>query len=154
NGYLAGLLDPETWLLLRAREQKLRDAVTNDPKLGSTGAAFDRIKNAQAEVAKNAPMYNYLEQERPVTVGYRGPRAFSGNLFKYARLLLRAADESTKPNGERIATFRDSSRESLELELFSTEPIYDDYEILRLTDSLTDFSSRFGENDPMVQKVL
>src|SRR5207247_8024641 len=58
DGYLAGLLDPETWLLLRAREQKLRDAVTNDPKLGSTGAAFARIKNAQAEVAKNAPMYN------------------------------------------------------------------------------------------------
>src|SRR5216117_4527019 len=27
NGYLAGLLDPETWLLLRAREQKLRDAI-------------------------------------------------------------------------------------------------------------------------------
>src|SRR5438093_5887187 len=89
NGYLAGLLDPETWLLLRAREQKLRDAVTNDPKLGSTGAAFDRIKNAQAEVAKNAPMYNYLEQERPISVGYRGPRAFSGNLFKYARFLTR-----------------------------------------------------------------
>jgi peptidase S46-like protein len=67
---------------------------------------------------------------------------------------LRAADESTKPNGERIPTFRESARESLELELFSTEPIYDDYEILRLTDSLTDFSSRFGEKDPMVQKVL
>src|SRR5205807_4620697 len=101
-----------------------------------------------------APVYNYLEQERPVTVGYRGPRAFSGDLFKYARLVLRAVDERTKPNGERIATFRDSARESLELELFSAEPIYDDYEILRLTDSLTDFASRFGENDPMVQKVL
>jgi len=154
NGYLAGLLDPETWLLLRAREQKLRDAVTNDPKLGSTGAAFDRIKNAQAEVAKNAPMYNYLEQERPISVGYRGPRAFSGNLFKYARLLTRVIDERAKPNGERIPEFRDSAKESLELELFSTEPVYDDYETLRLTDSLTDFASQFGANDPLVQKVL
>src|SRR5438876_4276006 len=123
DGYLAGLLDPETWLLLRAREQKLRDAVTNDPKLGSTGAAFDRIKNAQAEVAKNAPLYNYLEQERPISVGYRGPRAFSGNLFKYARLLTRVIDERAKPNGERIPEFRDSAKESLELELFSTEPV-------------------------------
>src|SRR5438876_1940598 len=154
DGYLAGLLDPETWSLLRAREQKLRDAVTNDPKLGSTGAAFDRIKNAQAEVAKNAPMYNYLEQERPISVGYRGPRAFSGNLFKYARLLTRVIDERAKPNGERIPEFRDSAKESLELELFSTEPVYDDYETLRLMDSLTDFASQFGANDPLVQKVL
>jgi len=154
DGYLAGLLDPEIWSLLQAREQKLRDAVTNDPKLSSAGAAYDRTKTAQAEIAKNAPLYNYLEQERPISIGYRGPRAFSGNLFKYARLLLRAADERAKPNGERIPIFRDSARDSLELELFSTEPIYDDYEILRLTDSLTDFVSQFGANDPLVQKVL
>src|SRR5437667_6759978 len=154
DGYLAGLLDPETWSQLKAREQKLRDAIARDPKLKSTTAAYDRIKHAQAEIAKNAPVYNYLEQERPVTIGYRGPRALSGNLFKYARLLTRAIDERAKPNGERLPQFRDSARESLELELFSTEPIYDDYEILRLTDSLTDFASQFGANDPMVQKVL
>src|SRR5437667_4982154 len=144
DGYLAGLLDPQTWSALTAREQKLRDAIARDPKLRSTTAAYDRIKNAQAEIAKNAPLYNYLEQERPITIGYRGPRALSGNLFKYARLLIRAVDERAKPNGERIPEFRDSARESLELELFSTEPIYDDYEILRLTDSLTDFASQFA----------
>src|SRR5438067_27992 len=154
DGYLAGLLDPQIWSALETRERTLRGAIGREPKFRSTISAYDRIKHAQAEIAKNAPLYNYLEQERPVTVGYRGPKAFSGNLFKYARLLTRAIDERAKPNGERIPTFRDSARESLELELFSTEPIYDDYEILRLTDSLTDFSSRFGENDPMVQKVL
>src|SRR3989454_2343776 len=154
DGYLAGLLDPQIWSALEAREGKLRNAITRDLKYKSTLSAYVRIKRAQAEIAKNAPVYNYLEQERPVTVGYRGPRAFSGNLFKYARLLLRAADESTKPNGERIPAFRDSARESLELELFSTEPIYDDYEILRLSDSLTDFASQFGANDSLVQKVL
>jgi len=154
DGYLAGLLDPNIWSQLKAREQKLRDAIARDPKLKSTTAAYDRIKHAQAEIAKNAPVYNYLEQERPVTIGYRGPRALSGNLFKYARLLTRAIDERAKPNGERLPQFRDSARESLELELFSTEPIYDDYEILRLTDSLTDFASQFGEDNRLVQKVL
>ena len=154
DGYLAALLDPEVWSLLQAREQKLRDAIARNPKLRSTGAAYDRIKKAQVEIARNAPLYNYLEQERPITVGYRGPRAFYGNLFKYARLLTRAVDERAKPNGERIPEFRDSARESLELELFSTEPIYDDYEVLRLTDSLTDFASQFGATDPLVQKVL
>jgi len=53
-----------------------------------------------------------------------------------------------------IPTFRDSARESLELELFSDEPIYNDYEILRLTDSLTDFASAFGADNPLVKKVL
>jgi hypothetical protein len=154
DGYLAGLLDPEIWSQLQARDQKLRDAIGRDPKLRPTIAAYDRIKRAQAEIAKNAPLYNYLEQERPSTIGYRGPRALSGNLFKYARLLLRAIDERAKPNGERIPAFRDSARESLELELFSTEPIYDDYEILRLTDSLTDFATQFGADNSLVQKVL
>jgi hypothetical protein len=154
DGYLAALLDPEIWSSLQAREQKLRGAIGRDPKLKSTAAAYDRIKNAQAELVKVAPRYGYLEQERPITVGYRGPRAFYGNLFKYARLLLRSVEERAKPNGERIAAFRDSAKESLELELFSTEPVYDDYEILRLTDSLTDFASQFGASDPLVQKVL
>ena len=154
NGYLAGLLDPEIWSALQAREQKLRDAIAHDSKLRSTIAAYDRIKRAQGEIAKNAPIFNYLEQERPSPVGYRGPRALFGNLFKYARLLVRAVDERGKPNGERIPQFRDSARDSLELELFSSEPIYDDYEILRLTDSLTDFASQFGVDDQLVKKVL
>src|SRR6266498_4382455 len=154
DGYLAGLLDPEIWSQLKAREQKLRDSIPRDAKFKSAISAYDRVKRAQTEIAKNAPLYNYLEQERPSVVGYRGLRALSGDLFKYARLLTRAIDERAKPNGERLPQFRDSARESLELELFSTEPIYDDYEILRLTDSLTDFASQFGANDPMVQKVL
>ena len=154
DGYLAGLLDPQIWSQLKTREQKLRDAIARDPKLKSTIAAYDRIKRAQAEIAKNAPLYNYLEQERPSIIGYRQPRAFVGDLFKYARLLLRAVDERAKPNGERLPQFRDSARESLELELFSTEPIYDDYEILLLTDSLTNFATQFGEGNSLVQKVL
>jgi len=154
GGILAGLLDPQILSALRARDQKLRDAIGRDPKLRSTIAAYDRIKRAQGEIVKNAPLYNYLEQERPSIVGYRPPRALSGDLFKYARLVMRAIDERAKPNGERIPAFRDSARESLELELFSAEPIYDDYEILRLTDSLTDFASQFGADNPLVQKVL
>jgi len=110
-----------------------------NPKLVDTITAFDRIKKAQSELAKIAPRYDYLEQERPSPVGYRGPRALYGNLFKYARLLTRAIDERAKPNNERIAVFRDSAKESLELELFSTEPVYG-----RLRNSAPDgFTHRF-----------
>ena len=154
DGYVAALLDPEIWSAVEAREKKLRDAIGRDPKLRATLSAYDRIKKAQTELVKIAPRYDYLEQERPITVGYRSPRAFYGTLFKYARLLTRAADERAKPNGERIPTFRDSAKESLELELFSTEPVYNDYEILRLTDSLTDFAEKFGASDPLVKQVL
>ena len=154
DGYVAALFDPEIWSAIEAREKKLRDAISRDPKLKSTTGAYDRIKKAQAELVKIALRYDYLEQERPGTVGYRGPRAFYGTLFKYARLLTRALDERAKSNGERIAAFRDSAKESLELELFSSEPVYDDYEILRLTDSLIDFAERFGGNDPLVKQVL
>src|SRR6266446_1024139 len=154
DGHVAALFDPEIWMSIQAREQKLRDAIARDPTLRSTSADVDRIKKAQAEIVRTAPRYDYLEQERPITVGYRGPRAFYGTLFKYGRLLIRAIDERAKPNGDRIAEFRDSARESLELDLFSTSPVYDDYEILRLTDSLTDFAEKFGANNPLVKQVL
>ena len=154
DGYLAALLDPEIWTSIEQREKKLRDAISRDPKFGSAISAYDRIQKAEVELVKIAPRYDYLEQERRSTVGYRGPRALYGSLFKYARLLTRAIDERAKQNGERIPAFRESAKESLELELFSTEPVYDDYEILRLTDSLTDFASKFGATDPLVQKVL
>jgi hypothetical protein len=154
DGYLAGLLDPQIWSALQERQGKLRDNIDRNPNFKTTVSDYDRIKRVQSEIAKNAPVYNYLEQERPVPIGYRAPRAFAGNLFKYARLIMRAADERGKPNGERIPMFRDSARESLELDLFSNEPVYDDYEILRLTDSLTDFTSKFGAADPLVKKVL
>ena len=154
DGYLAGLLDPQIWQALQAREQKLRDAISRDPKLTSTTSAYDRIKNAQTELAKTARVYNYFEMERRKFGVYRQPRAFYSTLFKYARLLLRAADERAKPNGERFEEFRDSAHESLELELFSTEPVYDDVELLTLTDSFTDLASAFGASDPLVKMVL
>jgi hypothetical protein len=154
DGYLAALLDSEIWGAIEAREKKVRDAISHDAKIAGTLSAYGRIKNANAELQKIAPKYDYLEQERRITIGYRGPRAFFGSLFKYARLITRAVDERVKPNGDRIPMFRDSNRESLELDIFSTEPVHEDYEILRLTDSLTDFAEKFGAADPMVKKVF
>src|SRR6267143_1276521 len=124
DGYVAGLLDPEVWQALQQREQKLRSAMSADAKLRSTTSAYDRIEKAQQEIAKNALMYSYFAQER------------------------------AKPNNERFQEFRDSNRESLELELFSTEPIYDDVELLTLTDSLTDLANAFGAQHPLVQKTV
>ena len=155
DGYLAALLDPEIDKSLKAREQKLLDAMLKDAKWKGTLAAYDRIKKAQEETAKIMPVYSYYETFRGKQgATYRAPRGFYSNLFKYARRLLRAGDERPKPNGERFSEFRDSNRESLELDLFSTAPVHDDLEQVMLTDSLSDLATRFGSNDPLVQKVL
>jgi hypothetical protein len=148
EGYVAGLLDPDVWRAIEDRQQKLASTP------GVT-ALFDKIKQAQDETAKILPIYNYFEQVRGrPQASYSAPRAFYSTLFQYARRLLRHGDEMAKPNGERFPEFRDSYKESLELELFSASPIYDDYEIVKLTDSLTDMTTRFGADDALVKQVL
>lgn len=155
EGYLAALIDPEIWRSIEQREKKLRDAMSGDANSKDALAAYDRIHKAQEATAKVLPVYNYFESFRGrQTSSYRSPRAFYSTLFKYARRLLRAADEMPKPNGERFPEFRDSNKESLELDLFSSEPVHEDVEIAKLTDSLTDMTTRFGSNDPLVKQVL
>ncbi|MGI8820241.1 MAG: S46 family peptidase [Chthoniobacterales bacterium] len=155
DGYLAALLDPEIWGAIEQREQTLRNAMRARPEFAGTTAAYDRIKEAQGENARILPTYRYFETSRGrASAAYRAPRAFYSVLFKYARRLLRAGDELPKPNGERFPEFRESNRESLELDLFSTEPVHADVEQLTLADSLTDMVSRFGAADPLVQQVL
>ncbi len=155
NGYQAALLDPEIWADIEQRQLRLQAAMKADAKLKGTLTAYDRIKEAQDETAKILPVYHYLETYRGrAGASYRAPRAFYSTLFKYARRILRAGDERPKPNGERFPEFRDSNRESLELDLFSTEPVHEDVEQLTLADSLVDFTERFGADDPLVKKVL
>ena len=148
DGYFAGLIDPETWRSIEDRQKKLTDA-------SNTVALFDKIKQAQDATGVVMPVYEYFEQFRGrPEAAYRAPRAFNSTLFQFARRLLRHGDEMTKPNGERFPEFRDSYKESLELEVFSAQPIYDDFEIVKLTDSLNDLTTRFGAEDPMVKQVL
>ena len=56
-----------------------------------------------------------------------------------ARTLVRQAEESAKPNAERLREYRESNLESLRAELFSAAPIYDDLETVKLADSLSLF---------------
>ncbi len=148
KGRLAGLLDPAIFQKLQSDEAKLRQAIQaragQDEEFKEGLAAYDKIAAAQAAIIKVAPVYDYYERAL----------GFSGILPHYARLLVRAPEERAKPNGERLPEFRESSADSLELQLFSTEPVYDDLEVLQLTDSLTDLASHLGADDPLVKKLL
>ncbi|MGA7273852.1 MAG: S46 family peptidase, partial [Candidatus Udaeobacter sp.] len=54
DGRIAALLDPDIWTSIEQREKKLRDAIAANSKWKSTLSAYDRIKKAQAEIAKMA----------------------------------------------------------------------------------------------------
>ena len=147
EGILAGLLDPRFIARKRASEEKLRKLVAKRAAASpgaSRSSPFDRIEQAEKEIAAVAPRHNLLE----------GVVGFNSQYFAIARTILRAAAESGKPSGERLREYRDSNRESLELALFSDEPVYDAFEIVKLADSLTFLATALGPDDPLVQKVL
>jgi hypothetical protein len=143
-GGLAGLLDPPVLERKRAYEQKLREKANADESFKDARTAWDRIANAQQVRAAHIHRFTVLE----------GGSGFNSILFGIARTLLRAGEEQAKPNRERLREYGDANRESLELELFSEEPIYDDYEIAKLTDSLTFLAGQLGYEDALVRKVL
>lgn len=144
DGGLAGLLDPVLMGRKAAAEQAFRGRLAADPAFAEAVAAFDKIAQAQKVLASLAPRLQLLESGD----------AFHSETFRRARTLLRAAEEQPKPNGERLEEFGDASKNSLELELFSERPIYEDYETMLLSDSLTDLAEKLGFLDPTVQKVL
>ena len=146
EGILAGLLNPKFIARKRSSEEKLRELVAKRAAgaVGARPSPFDRIEQAEKEIAAVALRHNLLE----------GAVGFNSQYFGNARTLLRAAAEAAKPSGERLREFRDSNRESLELALFSDEPVYDAFEIVKLADSLTFLATSLGPEDPLVQKVL
>jgi hypothetical protein len=147
EGILAGLLDPRFIARKRASEEKLRELVAKRAATSagaSRSSPFDRIEQVEKDIAAIALRHNLLE----------GAVGFNSQYFGNARTLLRAAAESGKPSGERLREYRDSNRESLELSLFSDEPVYDAFENVKLADSLTFLATALGPDDPLVQKVL
>jgi hypothetical protein len=64
------------------------------------------------------------------------------------------ASEDKKPNAERLREFRDSARASLEQELFSEVPVYEDLERVQLADELSRLIDDRGGNDPLVVAAL
>src|SRR6266545_2552221 len=144
DGELDGILDPSLMAGKKAAEQKLRDAVAARPELKDTLAAWDRIAEAQKVVAGQALQYNLLE----------AGHGFNSTLFGVARTLLRAAEEKPKPNSDRLREFAEAGLPSLEFQLFSEEPIYDDFEQLKLADSLTWLAGHLGYTHELVQRIL
>src|SRR5262245_9425645 len=142
-GGLAGLQDPKLMARKAAEEKRLRDYIAkHDNK--EAAKAYDTIAEAVQLQRKIARDVNMLESAR----------GFSGHSFEIARTLLRAADELPKPSGERLREFGDAKLGSLKFSLFSSDPIYEDLETVKLADSLTYLASMYGSDNDLVKKVL
>ena len=144
DGRLAGLYDPVLMGQKAAVEKGFRDRLSAAADQAEAVAAYQRIQEAQKALAALVPRLQLLEARD----------GFWSESFVLARTLLRAGDELPKPNGERLEEFGASQKASLELGLFSERPIYPDFEILTLSDSLTFLTEKLGFNDPTVQRVL
>ena len=141
---LNGLLDPEFMRTRAEAEEKFRDTLRSNEQWAGAEAAFGII---DSEVNKDQ-----ASRERAALL-VRG-EAFDSALFGIARTLVQAGDEFLKPDGERLPGFNEARRKSLELGLFSDDPIYKDFEILRLADSLTFHCNKLGSDDPTVKSIL
>lgn len=149
-GVLAGLQDPAIIAKKRDAENELRAAVTKNPQWAEAyGDAWDRIAATLKTQVKLRDEYNFF------AVGpNRGAASFNSDLFQIAITLVRLAEETQKPNAERLREYSDAGLESLKLELFSDAPIYEDLETVKLADSLGNMAEVIGEDSEMVQKVL
>jgi hypothetical protein len=143
-GMLGGLLDPGLMRRKIKEHDRYKAEAEKNDKLKSARGAWERIAKAEKVRAETLVPYSMLE---------RGA-GFNSELFSYARQLLRAGEERAKPNGERLREYRDSNLDSLKHQLLSDDTIFDDYEVAKLTDSLTLLAAQLGYTTPLVQKAL
>ncbi|HYL14203.1 MAG TPA: S46 family peptidase [Terriglobales bacterium] len=143
-GYQEGLDDKQTMDGKAADEQKLQTSYKANPRNAGAPDPWQEIANA---IQVERTIY------KPLTFAER-MRGFSSDLAQIARTLVRVTEEKTKPNGERLREYRDSSLPSLEQRLFSTAPIYKSLETVELATSLAQMQEALGPDNAVVKKTL
>ena len=145
KGQIAGLQDAKLMAKKRKFEQALRNSVEADARMKKEyGDAWAAIAKGRKDIAT----YDLDRRFLDLAAGFNTP------LFGYARALVRLAEENEKPNDKRLPEFTDARRAALEASLYSTAPFYDDFEKLKLANSLAFLQSEYGANSPLVKKVL
>jgi len=143
-GGLEALEDPAFMGSKQKFEANLRSKTAADAKLKDKLSAWDEVVGATKKWKEIRSDYNLYE---------RG-EAIQSRMFTFARQLVRFAEESQKPNVERLKEYSDSALPTLKEGLVAPVPIYPDLETIKLRSSLTDWLPRAGVTDPLVMKVL
>jgi hypothetical protein len=135
-GYQSGLLDASLMAKKLKDEQALRAAVAKNADLEKQfGSAWDEV--AAAEKA-------YASFYKPM-VFFERANGFYTTYFAIARNLVRLAMEKPKPNADRLREYRDAGLPSVERGILSPAPIYDEFETLKLSDSLAQLQEELGD---------
>lgn len=145
GGILSGLFDERLMDRKQRDEQALRDFVNaNDERRREYGKAWDALAKALDDTRPYYAAYALLENRRTKLC----------RLHDIAVKLVRAGEERRKPDGERFSEYRDANLPSLELDLFSTAPIHDELEQLRLEDGLIRLGRILGGDHPVVREAF
>ena len=135
-GYQSGLLDEKLMAKKAKEEKELREAFQKNPELEKEfGKAWDELAEAQKK---------YAAFFKPL-VFFERAQGFNTVYFGVARNLVRLALEKGKPNAERLREFRDTNLASIQRFLLSPSPISDEFEIVKLTDSLAQLKEELGD---------
>ena len=145
RGQLAGLKDQTLMGRKMMDEMALRQWIAANPdRQKMYGDAWDAIAKAHQTLP------SYIRERRI----FDQAAGFNTTMFGFARTLVRLADESQKPNAERLPEFTEARRASLELALYSPAPVYDDFEKLKLADSLGFMVELLGADHPLVKQIM
>ena len=145
KGQIEGLKDPKLMTKKRLAEQALRNSVNADPRRKKEyGDAWEAIAKGRRDLAQYDRDRRFLD----LAAG------FNTTLFGYARTLVRMAEENEKPDAKRLPEFMQARRAAVEANLYSTAPIYQDFEQAKLANSLAFMQSEYGAGSPLVKKVL
>ena len=128
-----------------AQETALREAVAADPELnamyGDAWAIIDGAVNAHR---------NFYEEHLFI----EDAAGLQGDLFNYARTLVRGTAERELPNNERLRAYTDAALPAVEQGLLAARPISAGYEKLRLAFSLDKMREWLGPDSPHIHTIL
>jgi hypothetical protein len=141
---LTSLLDDRMMDQRIADERELRAAVQKSGPASRAGNPWDEIAKAEQRNRDILIPYTWLEQGA----------GFNSELFSYARLLVRAADERAKPNASRLREFTDAALPRVHAELEAKTPIAAELEQVRLSFSLERMREYLGPDHPVIKSVL
>jgi Peptidase S46 len=142
---LDALLDERLMKAKRDEESALRAKVAADPQLAAaTGDPWADIARAEARGEQLYLPYSYVEQGA----------GFNSKLFGYARTLVRAAAERTKPNTTRLNEYADAALPRVQQRLEAPVPVYPALEKLTLSFSLERMREWLGPDAPIVRQLM
>ena len=136
TGYQSGLLDRDLMAKKLKEEQDLREAVRKDAGLEKEyGGAWDELASAQKE---------YVAFYKPM-VFFERANGFYTTYFNIARNIVRLAAEKAKPDADRLKEYHDANLPSIQRSILSPAPIYDEFETLKLANSLAQLKEELGD---------